>query len=296
MSLSKAVDTNKAPIPYEVFLCVMDAFIQDVKAAQISELLCLHYNIESSSRLAVCHEIPDGAEHLARYRFKALRIPLHVNRKTRAMVDRIFPTVPMGKVYNVTYNLLRVLPDVDFFIPFYTSGINALLQVQGSPSPYERFFHQVVHLPNAEAFSVLQNVQSVLLHGEIFFKSCNQAGIDALARYPSIKRISICLITVSSEVLGPNATIHAGIWPIDGTIFPDLALWEATTPNINALCRPFYKKGIKFYGVLQYFEKEYTNTDFIEFLFTKDGVRMQFLQPNCECCKAGVPFGGRTKE
>lgn len=290
MSLSKPLAGMKdVPLPYEVFLCVIEQFIENARADQGAQSLSIHYNHNSKARLAVCYATEKGEMiyELATDRFNAIRIPLQLNRQTRAMVDRVFRLVPMGGFRETSHGILRVLPDLDYFTPFYFS--TSTFPPMSDEYLQEHFFHDNVYLPNAEGYSVLQNIKHLLLPPEAFINDYEQesaivAGTNTLLSLPNVQSLSIHLGKVNKDLVTSMGTIHAGLQRIDGAIFPDLAMWETMVSNMATLVRPLQQKGIKFRGFL-----EVLNVDVLEFLFTEDGgIWVEYLRANCNCCKPGV--------
>ncbi|KAF6836912.1 hypothetical protein CMUS01_05226 [Colletotrichum musicola] len=290
MSLSKPlIGLEDFHWPYELFLCVMEQFIEKAKADQSPLLLSVHYNRNSNARLALrcaTEEIVNTYQ-LAKDRLDAIRIPLQVNRQTRALVDSVFRLVPMGGFSEASHGLLRVLPDLDYFTPFdFTPGI--VLPVFNMYL-LERFFHDNVYLPNAEGHRVLQNIKHLLLPLGAFLTTQNQesaitAYMSILLGLPNIQSISVPLGRVNMDLVTSMSTIHAGLQGIDEDVFPDLAIWLSWAPNVATLSRPFRQKGIKFRGFL-----EVLDVDVLEFRFTKDGsIWVEYLNANCNCCRRGV--------
>ncbi|KAF6828582.1 hypothetical protein CPLU01_08451 [Colletotrichum plurivorum] len=283
MSLSKPlVGLEDFHWPYEIFLCIMEQFIEKAKADQSPLLLSVHYNRNSNARLALCcaTEEIEKTYQLAKDRLDAIRIPLQVNRKTRALVDCVFRLVPMGGFSEASHGLLRVLSDLDYFTPFdFTPGI--VLPVFNMYL-LERFFHDNVYLPNAEGHGVLQNIKHLLLPQGAFITTQHQECaitdyMSLLLGLPNIQSISVPLGRVNMDLVTSMSTIHAGLQRIDEDIFPDLAAWLSWVPNMTTLFRPLQRKGVKFRGFL-----EILDVDVLE--FSPDGIkRNKSVYPTLIC-------------
>lgn len=279
-------------LPFEIFLAVMDVLIAEavLEARLDPTRFWLVYLKNVPSKLAVADaSIISGCPHALTHqvvRFGTIRLPLQATRKTRDMVHRRFLRFPMTKNRETTDPIVDawVLPDIDFFIPFWTDE-RAHQRVSGniSVADMERDYLQAIHLPTPQGDSMLRCVQKLWLPFVQFLHESNPRGLAGIAAFPNLRTITFMVGDYSPELDRPGRR-HCSPVPLMVPFFPDLEQWMATSGRFPAMWRPFAKRGVRLYGV-----RFDTGADepFLEIVRTPNGMNSiggLFLHPDCGGC------------
>ncbi|KAK2728454.1 hypothetical protein CKAH01_10926 [Colletotrichum kahawae] len=277
MSLQKKVRGKAGPasLPYDVFLNIVDVLITEAEQCTLVKEWTLYYDFTSPTKLAVWDALPNPYEPPnLQDRFDHIRLPLQINRATRAMVHRKFIRAPFRNRQMPVDAWIR--PENDAFVPCFADNLAHY------PIDEEEHFRQAMMLPTPQAAALIQSIQRIVTPSSCFWAEYNASSVAALSTLPNLKEVAMDVRRFYPP--GRGRDLPGGLISIDYEMFPDLAIWNVTHgAAFNSLFRPLKKKGIRVYGYSGNAERL-----LIEIVGTKHGVAMKLLPSECSCCKFRV--------
>ncbi|KZL84517.1 hypothetical protein CI238_05209 [Colletotrichum incanum] len=268
------------PIPYEIVLHFIDALI-DLAADPNNKLTWwLSYEHTVNTKLVVFDNHAGlKSESALKRRFDKIRQPSQINKKSRALVHRLFPRIYMKDVTSLKTNQLApiqawVRPKIDSFVPFF--GCH-----HQKPVTAERFFKQAVVLPTPSGFGFLQLIRQIWLPNLSYLSELNRSGLRPFYRLPNLKAVMVD----TTDTMARDDVMHPGRLPIDEDVFSCLAHWYSHSAVFNRIWTELNNSGVRLYALVDGAQKN----PVAELFPTQDGIRMRFLHPNCTCCNHNGP-------
>ncbi|KAF9873475.1 hypothetical protein CkaCkLH20_08934 [Colletotrichum karsti] len=208
MSLQqRTLDTsNRLAVPYEIFLDIIDAFINNVFATNIKPPeegvnLAFLYEHKVTSKLAFVvatgNESSSWMSKILKDRFRSVRVALHLDRESRAKVHRKFPPAAISihkDDCRWSVNALTI-PEIDSFsMLYFPDRRDAKAQL------LEHRLLQLVRLPSAETYACLQGIQCVYFPSVLCFDvDLNDTGVAVAMALPNLKSITVVVGATTDE-------------------------------------------------------------------------------------------------
>ncbi|KAI8242297.1 hypothetical protein K4K55_010757 [Colletotrichum sp. SAR 10_96] len=254
-------------LPYEVFLHIVEALIEDVFDWEETVHWDLQYNEDALSKIVVQEN-----DHMYYHadsqmiRFQRSRLPSQINRQTRHIVDRVLPRATrLDEDGTISPIDAWIRPDIDGFIfPICDAGKMRL---------YQALAHDHSLAPFIEHIVVADDM-------EFWITDADADDLDALATLPNLM---IVQMDIGSRFTGRlRQPIHFGFRKINPEIFPNLAEWaEERGPAFKQKFLPLKENGVRLLCGPDY-------DPLVEVIDTEEGILLQLLdimRPNCTCCK-----------
>ncbi|EQB53586.1 hypothetical protein CGLO_06670 [Colletotrichum gloeosporioides Cg-14] len=247
--LSKPVENGRGPVPYEVFLLVVDALIAKAEACQESLSFWMYYQHRVPSKLAfILSQDEDEAKKQLLYplktRFRSIMLASQVNTKTRALVQKKFVRVPLALPYNETLAPVEawVIPHLDkvMVMPLITRLVE--------PEDIAGFV-QAISKPTPAGHAMLQHVQHLYLPSLACLNKSYHNIMGHFAKLPNLRDVFVSIGRYNKKHF-EDAYLDSGLIMVNQDTFPDLQdLWTTGTAySLHDTWRPYGKRGIKLYG------------------------------------------------
>ncbi|KAF5521957.1 hypothetical protein CGCA056_v006496 [Colletotrichum aenigma] len=247
--LSKPVENGRGPVPYEVFLLVVDTLIAKAEACQESLFFWMYYQHRVPSKLAfIPSQDEDEARNQPLYplktRFRSIMLASQVNTKTRALVHKNFVRVPLALPYNDTLAPVEawVVPHLDkvMVMPLITR----LVEPENIAG-----FVQAISKPTPAGYAMLQHVQHLHLPSLACLNKSYHNIMAHFAKLPNLRDVFVSIGRYNKKHF-EDAYLDSGLFMVNQDTFPDLQdLWTTGTAySLHKTWRPYEKRGIKLYG------------------------------------------------
>ncbi|OHF04514.1 hypothetical protein CORC01_00366 [Colletotrichum orchidophilum] len=244
------VNKKKKPfIPYEVFLGVVDQLIAQAEEPHDIKVWSLGYEHSVASKLVV-HDTDTADfkyQSITRQRYQRLRLVSQINQKSRRMVEKRFPRLPMMvaspcKRRRELSPVSAYVRHIDEYIPFFTS-----LQLGREAEQF--IYNQTILLPTPAGYALLTSVERLYLPRIDYLVTRNAACISTLVRFPNLKAI---VVHVGSWTRKLREGITKGLHSIDPAKLPDLALWHMTKSAVfrSIWADHLHRRRIRLYGLI----------------------------------------------
>lgn len=265
--------TGSTSLPYEVFLHIVEALIEDVFDWEETVHWDLRYNDDALSKIVVQENHHDYYHADSQMiRFQRYRLPSQINRRTRHMVDRVLPRATrLNQDGTISRIDAWIRPDIDAFIlPICDAGKVRLYQALAHDHSVAPFIEYIV-LANGT---------------DVWITDADADDLDALATLPNLMIIQM---DIGSRFTGRlRQPIHFGFRKINPEIFPDLAEWAGERgPAFKQKFLPLKENGVRLLCGPDY-------DPHVEVIDTEEGILLQLLdimRPNCTCCKEDWIYG-----
>lgn len=251
-----------ARIPYEVFLLIVEAAVEDAYS-QACRSRCTFYldltTLEETPLQQRLFVSTDDEEAILKARFSLIKNISQIDHSARRAVHRRFVRFPRfdfsPSILNIAAPEALVCPAVDAYT------------VENHSSPLE-----LLEDPTPETRELARHIR--VLNLILFSPACYGR---ALALLEALPRVEV-------------ATMHDGMrWlpppriPLRGRPGDVLRPREPrnTEDDIERLCRPIWEMGIRFHIRQQYLLSETRNED-LEVVSTPEGVRLKVLGPEMD--------------
>ncbi|KAF4812433.1 hypothetical protein CGCTS75_v014021 [Colletotrichum tropicale] len=248
--LSKPVENGRGPVPYEVFLLVVESLIAEAEACQQALSFWMYYQHRVPSKLAfILSQDEDEAKKQLLYplktRFRSIMLASQVNTKTRALAHKKFVRVPLALPGNETLAPVQawVIPHLDkiLMMPLITKLVERE-EIHG--------FVQAVSKPTPATAAMLQHVQHLYLPSLACLNESYHNIMSHLAKLPNLRDVFVHIGRYNKKYF-TDAYVESGLVMVDEKTFPDFKyLWvSGTAYTLYETWRPYEKRGIKLYGV-----------------------------------------------
>ncbi|KAF6798094.1 hypothetical protein CSOJ01_12839 [Colletotrichum sojae] len=258
----EAVQAHIPHIPYEIFLLVVKAAVEDAyskaRTSPCNFWLCI--TSSPSVKLFVDTDDEDGCDTF-RPRFSLVQNISQIDRSARAAVHRRFVRFPWGSSWpSETRPAIPegwVLPSVDAY----------------DITPY--LLLEPLRDPNPECRELLQHIRILIFNSEGNLRDFGERTLALLGFLPSVEVITTVDYNRYSRRSGNRCRGRPG-----DIINPDkLMIMEI---NVEMLCRPFWELGIRVHfrnGALD----RINHGDDVEAISTPEGMRLKLLAPEVDC-------------
>ncbi|KAF4856188.1 hypothetical protein CGCSCA4_v000801 [Colletotrichum siamense] len=274
MTLNRTLSekTDSVSLPYEVFLRIVEALIEDIFDWEEPVDWDLRYQYDSSSRIFVQENrerygfFPTNSQMI---RWSRSRLPSQINYETRQMVNRVLPRASMlNQDGSVAWIDAWLRPDIDAFIPFYTKSPGLDFN--------QMCFNAALTYPSSRN-AFVHHIEYIRLQGYDWITDVNDDDLAALATLPNLQVIQMEVRRIIYLYMGQP--VHFGFRKINYEAFPCLGelvvIWgESFMKKFS----PMQDNGVRLYGAMQDWPK-------IEIRGTKEGIQGRILGANCTCCK-----------
>lgn len=275
-----AITSQTRNLPYEIFLEIVDRCV-DIAYAESSPgaITWIFDGSEDAFDQVYISSNPVFDRKVQQERFARFRNIYQVNQTTRRLVCQRFPRFPRYQdlVEFVSWKAggptphAWVCPSIDVFIPNFDNmhydedgGRNLLQAVMLNPLP--------------EAAKLLRHIQKICLNLERFMAS-SEREILALV---SLRNLKVLRVWHSTTRPLPPADLHSHkeLHHVDGDLFPTLAREVAKDPyRLTLRWKPLWDAGVRII-----LKKRWSSVyDDVELVYTPDGMRVKFLNPECTC-------------
>ncbi|KAH0423373.1 hypothetical protein CcaCcLH18_12229 [Colletotrichum camelliae] len=247
--LSKPVENGPGPVPYEVFLLVVESLIAKTEADQEPLSFWMYYQHRVPSKLALILS-QDEAEartqllHPLKARFRSIMLASQVNTKTRALVHKKFIRLPLALPYNETLAPVEawVIPHLDkiMMMPLITRLVDPE-EING--------FVQAISKPTPAGHAMLQHVQHLYLPSLACLSKGYHNIMAHFAKLPNLRDVFVSIGRYNKKHF-TDAYLESGLVMVDKDTFPDMEyLWiSGIAYSLHKTWRPYEKRGIKLYG------------------------------------------------
>ncbi|KAI3529277.1 hypothetical protein CABS01_05028 [Colletotrichum abscissum] len=282
---------SPADLPREIFLSIIDAYLENALADNRSVLWVIDYHHDAPTKLVLRirgHNVGSEMVEMSELdRFQSIRLPLQIDKKTRSMVHRHFRRMPVKKNHSYYSPLSAVdawvRPDVDLFTPDFndTEGARPIRETKCSSA---------IQLPTPLGHDFLSGVQHVFLPTLRFFQKNNKVAVAAMSTLPSLQTVSIIAGYSVPMYDDPELlAIHPGWMKVEGHRYPDMKIWEERHGRaFRKLWLPFKRREIELFAF-----RDDIKPAVMEMKITKDGIRVKHLFPDCFCCPSDLEYNDK---
>ncbi|KAF6798093.1 hypothetical protein CSOJ01_12838 [Colletotrichum sojae] len=259
MTSSPKMEAIWARIPYEVYLLIVEAAVDDAYSQACRTRCTLYLDTTTPEESPLRKRVfvsTDDSEATFKKRFSLVKHIFHINHSARRAVHRRFVRLPRfdfsPSVLNIAATEGWVCPAVDAFT------------VENHSFPLEIFED-----PDPEIQAIARNVRIV----NIILFSAEHFG-EALALLKALPRVEVATLYDHLRWLPPLRL------PLRGRPGDLLLPREQSHADdgIERLCEPIWEMGIRFHMRQKYLLNETRNED-LEVISTPEGVRFKFLGP-----------------
>ncbi|KAK1457305.1 hypothetical protein CCUS01_01773 [Colletotrichum cuscutae] len=282
---------SPADLPREIFLSIIDAYLENALADNRSVLWVIDYHHDAPTKLVLRirgHNVGSEMVEMSElHRFQSIRLPLQIDKKTRSMVHRHFRRMPVKKNHSYYSPLSAVdawvRPDVDLFTPDFND-------TEGARPTREKRCSSAIQLPTSLGHDFLSGVQHVFLPTLRFFQKNNKVAVAAMSTLPSLQTVSIIAGYSVPMYDDPELlAIHPGWMKVEGHRYPDMKIWEERHGRaFRKLWLPFKRREIELFAF-----RDDIKPAVMEMKITKDGIRVKHLFPDCSCCPSDLEYNDK---
>ncbi|KAL2883091.1 hypothetical protein SGCOL_001278 [Colletotrichum sp. CLE4] len=280
-----------ADLPREVFLNIIDAYLENALADNRSVLWFIDYHHDAPTKLVLrirgCKVGTEQVEMSELERFQSIYLPLQIDKKTRSMVHRHFRRMPVKKhhSYNSPLSVVDawVRPEVDLFTPDFND-------TEDAHPPRDMNCSAAIRLPTPLGYDLLSSVQHIFLPTLRFFQKNNKVAVAAISTLPNLKTVSIIAGYSVPMYDDPELlAIHPGWMKIEGHRYPDMKIWEERHGRaFRKLWRPFERRDIELFAF-----RDNIKPAVMKMKVTKEGIRVNHLFPDCSCCPPDIEYNDK---
>ncbi|KAJ3953353.1 hypothetical protein N0V92_010184 [Colletotrichum tropicale] len=246
--LSKPVENGRGPVPYEVFLLVVESLIAEAEACQQALSFWMYYQHRVPSKLAfILSQSQDETKKQLLYplktRFRSIMLASQVNTKTRALAHKKFVRVPLALPGN------DILAPVQAWVIPHLDKIITMPLIMEAPEDIDGFV-QAISKPTPATAAVLQHVQHLYLPSLACLDESYHNIMSPFAKLPNLRDVFVNIGRYNKKHF-TNAYVESGLVMVDEKTFPDFKyLWvSGIAYTLYETWRPYEKRGIKLYGV-----------------------------------------------
>ncbi|KAK2772844.1 hypothetical protein CKAH01_13748 [Colletotrichum kahawae] len=273
MELRKATPTRRriglASLPYDIFLGIVDALIEEISASEHTVDWRLEYRANTPSKIVVKDDdylLGPPTSQITRYQLS--RLPSQINRQTRSMVHRELPRATLlNRDGTISPIDAWICPEIDLFTPVLFDADQALVK-------------QALSYPTPPCYALVQSIRWITLPDCEWITYATADIIAALGTLPNLSVIQLHIGSVFLDRL--QQPVHFGFHKIDPRVFPTMAQWvEYCGPDVMDIFLPLKNNGVRLYCGFHY-EPLLEICDFGTEIYFQ---MLDGMKPNCTCYK-----------
>ncbi|KAF6828896.1 hypothetical protein CPLU01_08222 [Colletotrichum plurivorum] len=266
----EAVQAQTPHIPYEIFLLIVEAAIEDAYSQACTTPSTLNLWLEDNPSKRLCVSADGFRRAICRARFALIRSISQINHSARSAVHRRFVRFPQcDYALRIVKPEAWVLPLVDVFD--FNSGFLPLRAFENATPENQRLF------PHIRTLSVQSAPE---------LRECHEEILALLEILPSVGLIT----TADIHRRGRRGRNRCRGQPGD-TIRPAKLTTLATVePDFERVCRTFWEMGITIH-LRRHISSEPFVKDDMEVILTPEGMRLKLLAPEIDCYDRFSPKG-----